>query len=82
MSKFLASTIGCLLLCLVTADEVPTIAISCGNTPLVTLPKYQQSMNTLGFRKLLSQFWNEHTKVVMVLEDELSLEDFTMKGKI
>lgn len=79
MSKFLALTIGCLLLCSATADEVPTIAISCGNTPLVTLPKYQQSVDTLGFRKVLSQFWNEHTKVVMVLEDELSLEDFTTK---
>lgn len=84
MSKFPISILGYLAIAISSAisDEVPTIAISCGNTPLVTLPKYQQSMDTLGFEKLLSSFWNEDTKVVMVLEDELSLEDFTMKGNV
>lgn len=83
MTRYLALTLGCLLctLSLSTGDEVPSIAISCGNTPLDALPKYQQSMDTLGFKKLLSSLWNEDTKVLMVLEDELSLEDFTLKGK-
>ncbi|XP_025203917.1 uncharacterized protein LOC112600817 [Melanaphis sacchari] len=67
-------------LSLSTNNEVPTIAISCGNTQLETLPKYQQSMNTLEFKKLLLSLWDEDTKIVMVLENELSLEDFTMKG--
>lgn len=69
-------------LSLSTTNEVPTIAISCGNTKLETLPKYQQSMGTLEFKKLLLSLWDEDTKVVMVLENELSLEDFTMKGNI
>lgn len=82
MSEYIILIIGCLLCAISssTSDEIPTMAISCGNTPLVTLPKYQQPMDTLGFKKLLSFLWNEDTKVVMVLEDELSLEDFTMKG--
>jgi len=84
MFKRLILILGCLLgvFSLTTSDEVPTIAISCGNTLLTTLPIYQQSIDTLEFTKLLSSFWNEHTKVVMVLEDELSLEDFTAKGNI
>jgi len=64
------------------SNDVPTMAISCGNTSLVTLPKFQQSLNTVGFKKLLSSFWNEDTKVIVVLEDELSLEDYTVKGNI
>lgn len=82
MSKCLVSTLLCLLcaLWLVVGDEVPTIAISCGSTPLTDLPKYYHSMDALGFKKVLSSLWNEDTKVVMVLENELSLEDFTAKG--
>lgn len=83
MSKYSILILGCLLfvgLSSSTGDEVPSIAISCGNTPLGTLPKYQPSMNTLEFTKLLSFLSNEDTKVVVVLENELSLEDFTMKG--
>jgi len=83
MSYYLTLIFGCLsALSLSTTNEVPTIAISCGNTRLETLPKYQQSMDTLEFKKLLSSFWDEDTKVLMVLENELSLEDFTMKGNI
>jgi V-type H+-transporting ATPase S1 subunit len=81
MSYYLIVILGCLsALSLSTTNEVPTIAISCGNTKLDTLPKYQQSMGTLEFKKMLLSLWNEDTKVVMVLENELSLEDFTMKG--
>jgi len=80
MSYYLILILGCLsALSLSTTNEVPTIVISCGNTQLKTLPKYQQSMDTLEFKKLLLSLWNEDTKVVMVLENELSLEDFTMK---
>lgn len=83
MSYYLILVLGCLsVLSLTSTNEVPTIAISCGNTQLETLPKYQQSMNTLEFKKLLLSLWDEDTKVVMVLENELSLEDFTMKGNI
>ncbi|CAI6368050.1 unnamed protein product [Macrosiphum euphorbiae] len=81
MSYYLILILGCLsALSLSTTNEVPTIAISCGNTKLDTLPKYQQYMGTLEFKKLLLSLWDEDTKVVMVLENELSLEDFTMKG--
>ena len=81
MSYYLVFIFGCLsTLSLSTTNEVPTIAISCGNTQLKTLPKYQQSMDTIEFKKLLLSLWNKDTKVVMVLENELSLEDFTMKG--
>ncbi|KAF0762865.1 V-type proton ATPase subunit S1 [Aphis craccivora] len=81
MSHYLILVLGCLsVLSLSSTNEIPTIAISCGNTQLETLPKYQQSMNTLEFKKLLLSLWDEDTKVVMVLENELSLEDFTMKG--
>jgi len=83
MSYYIILILGCLsALSLSTTNEVPTIAISCGNTKLVTLPKYQQSMSTLEFKKMLFSLWDEDTKVVMVLENELSLEDFTMKGNI
>ncbi|XP_022182977.1 uncharacterized protein LOC111042614 [Myzus persicae] len=81
MSYYLILMLGVMsTLSLSTTNEVPTIAISCGNTKLETLPKYQQSMGTLEFKKLLLSLWDEDTKVVMVLENELSLEDFTMKG--
>lgn len=81
MTKCLVLILGCLL-CVFSStasNDVPTMAISCGNTPLVTLPKFQQSMNTVGFKKLLSSLWNEDTKVIVVLEDELSLEDYMVK---
>lgn len=82
MSKRLIVVLGCLLctLSLSTSNEVPSIAISCGSTPLSTLPEFQQSMDTLVYKKLISSLWNENTKIVMVMKDELSLEDFTMKG--
>ncbi|XP_060881299.1 V-type proton ATPase subunit S1 [Metopolophium dirhodum] len=81
MSYYLILILGCLsALSLSTTNEVPTIAISCGNTKLETLSKYQQYMGTLEFKKLLLSLWDENTKVLMVLENELSLEDFTMKG--
>lgn len=82
MARDLIFVLSCLLgtFSLSVCDEVPTIAISCGDTPLAALPKFQQSMDTLVFKKLLSHLWNEDTKVVMAMEDELSLEDFTMKG--
>jgi len=73
------------LLCILsssTSDEVPAIAISCGDTPLLSLQKYQPSMDTLEFKKLLSLLWDENTKVIVLLENELSFEDFSMKGKI
>lgn len=83
MSHYLILILGCLsALSLSTTNEVPTIAISCGNTKMETLPKYQQYMGTLEFKKMLVSLWDEDTKVVMVLENELSLEDFTMKGNI
>lgn len=84
MSTYVILILGCLM-CVspsTAGDGVPTIAISCGNTPLVTLPKYQKAMSTTEFQKLLSHFWNEDTKVVIVLKDELSLEDFAAKGNI
>ncbi|KAL4149639.1 hypothetical protein QTP88_003533 [Uroleucon formosanum] len=81
MSHYLILILGCLsALSLSTTNEVPTIAISCGNTKMETLPKYQQYMGTLEFKKMLVSLWDEDTKIVMVLENELSLEDFTMKG--
>lgn len=84
MSKYPILILGCLSIAISStiSDEVPTLAISCGNTPLVNLPKHQQTMDTIGFKKLLSSFWNEDTKVVVALEDELSLEDITMKGNV
>lgn len=82
MAKRLVFVLGCLLsaFSLSVGDEVPSIAISCGHTPLSSLPKFQQSMDTSVFKKMLSHLWNKDTKVVMVMEDELSLEDFTIKG--
>lgn len=84
MSKYLILILGCLLSALSSSfsDEVPTIAISCGKTPLTALPKYQHSMDASGFKNLLVSLWNEDTKVVMILQNELSLEDFTIKGNI
>jgi len=83
MSYYLVLIVGFLCtLSLSATNEVPSIAISCGNTKLETLPKYQQSLGTLEFNKLLFSLWDENTKLVMVLENELSLEDFTMKGNI
>lgn len=83
MSKYLILILWCLsALSSSTSDEVPTIAISCGNTRLENLPIYQQSMDTIGFKQILMSLWDEDTKVIMVLENELSLEDFTMKGNI
>lgn len=70
------------LLCILsssTSDEVPAIAISCGDTPLLSLHKYQPSMDTLEFKKLVSLLWDENTKVIVILENELSFEDFSMK---
>lgn len=82
MSKYLILILGCLLSVLSSSfsDEVPSMAISCGKTPLTALPKYQHSMDSFGFTNLLESLWDEGTKVVMVLQDELSLEDFTVKG--
>ncbi|KAL5234550.1 hypothetical protein ACI65C_001960 [Semiaphis heraclei] len=81
MSYYLVLVVGLLsALSLSATNEVPSIAISCGNTKLETLPKYQQSLGTLEFNKLLFSLWDENTKLVMVLDNELSLEDFTMKG--
>lgn len=82
MSKYLILILGCLLSVLSSSfsDEVPSMAISCGKTPLTALPKYQHSMDSFGFTNLLESLWDEDTKVVMVLQDELSLEDFTVKG--
>ncbi|VVC31308.1 ATPase, V1 complex, subunit S1 [Cinara cedri] len=81
MAMYPVLIFGCLCaISLTTGDYVPTIAISCGITPLLTLPKYQPSIDTLGFKKLLASLWNDDTKVIVILDDELSLEDFTMKG--
>jgi hypothetical protein len=84
MAKYLTVILGCLLSAFSSSfsDEVPTIAISCGKTPLTALPKYQHSMDVFGFKDLLVSLWDEDTKVVMVLQNELSFEDFTVKGNI
>lgn len=82
MTLYPVLIIGCLLCTFspTTGDDVPAFVISCGITPIYSLPIHQPYIDTLGFKKLLSSLWGDYLKVVVALEDELSLEDIRLKG--